>query len=362
MTQPSVAAFAAVCSLWLATFAAALQQPGDPAAAAGGLPPYSATGTNLQVPENAAQDGTNNGIEQYQHMLEREPVQPDFLPLAPDHEQYLGQLLDHWEKTSSQIERLTCEFQRWDYDPTYCNWRDPRDNRLAAYRIVRGKIQYGAPDKADSQALEIWEFAGTKDNANVEAHYNRNEAPEARERWMCDGKAIHEFDFHNKKLYEVEIPPEMQGAALSQSPLPFLFGAKRTEMQDRFWMRVSTPPGVQDEYWIEAWPKRKEDAVNYQRVEIVIAAVDFLPKSIHIYSRDYDEKSSPISHHFEFADKLVNDRLSGIRDFFGAFIRPSTPIGWERVQLNRMGGPRGVSADASSDPARDPVPETPPIR
>lgn len=316
-----------------------------------------------QVPGNGpVAGGAATGIEQYEHMLVRDPVAPGFLPLAPDHEQFLGQLLDHWEKTSSQIKRLTCEFQRWDYDPTYCNWRNPGDNRLAAARIVRGKIQYGAPDKADSQSLETWEFAGTKDNAGVEAHYRQNAAEEARERWMCDGTAIFEYDFSNKKLYEIAIPAELQGEALSQSPLPFLFGAKRTEMQERFWMRVSTPQGVGNEYWIEAWPKRRDDAVNYQRVEIVISGEDFLPKSIHIYSRDYDAARSPVSHHFEFSNKRVNDQLTGIRDFFGVFIRPQTPIGFERVPISRMGDPSATSANAAAPQTQGAANPSAPIR
>ncbi len=303
--------------------------------------PNAGAGFRDSVPvaanQNPAAPATDSaaGLEQYEHMLQREPVQPDFLPLAPDHEAYLIKLLDHWEQTSSSIKRLTCDCQRWDYNTSICNWRNPADNRLAAARIARGKIQYGEPDKADSNVNETWEFAGTKDNAGAEPEYRQVTDDTAKERWMCDGKAIYEFDFANKRLYEVSIPPEMQGAALSQSPLPFLFGAKRTDLMDRFWLRVATPQGVENEYWLEAWPKRREDATNYQRVEIIIAAEDFLPKSIHIYSRDYDAATNPSSHHFEFSNRQVNNQLDGFKDFFGVFIRPTTQIGWERVLLDK---------------------------
>lgn len=288
-----------------------------------------------QDPATSATDSAT-GLEQYEHMLIREPVQPDFLPLTPDHEAYLIKLLDHWESTSSVIKRLTCDFQRWDYNTSICNWRNPADNRLAAARIVRGRIQYGEPDKADSNAGETWVFAGTKENAGAEPAYQQVKDETANERWMCDGKAIYEFDFTGKRLIEIAIPPEMQGAALSQSPLPFLFGAKRAELMDRFWVRVATPQGVENEYWLEAWPKRRDDAMMYQRVEIIIAADDFLPKSIHIYSRDYDAANNPNSQHFEFTNRRINDQLTGFKDFFGVFIRPQTPIGWERVQLDRL--------------------------
>ncbi len=317
---------------------------------------------NQQVGEqqqNGIQGQTGGGIDQYEHMLIREPVAPSFLPLAEDHQSYLNHLLDHWEKTSSQVKRLTCDYQRWDYNPSICNWRDPTDNRLASYRVAYGTIQYGDPDKADSRSTAIWDFAGTEEDLGQKAKYEKNTDEQASERWMCDGKAIYEFDFGNKRLYEIEIPPEMQGNALAQSPLPFLFGAKRLDMEDRFWMRIATPNGVENEYWLEVWPKRKEDAVNYHHVEIIIAAEDFLPKSIHIYNRDYDAKQNPVSHFFAFTNRKVNGQLTGIKDFFGIFIRPQTPIGWERTPLNRMQGPNGVSADANLNPrVGAQVPET----
>jgi len=290
------------------------------------------------------------GIDQYGHMLDREPVAPSFLPLADDHQKYLNELLDHWEQTSNQVKRLTCDFQRWDYDPTHCAWRDPADNRLAAYRMALGKIQYGEPDKADCRSQQIWDFAGTKEDLGREANYVQNTAEQANERWMCDGRAIYEFDYVNKRLYEVDIPPEMQGKALAQSPLPFLFGAKRTDLEERFWMRVATPQGVTNEYWLEAWPKRKEDAVNYHHVEIIIAKEDFLPKYIHIYNRDYDAASNPVSHFFMFSNRIVNDQLTGLQDFFRVFIRPTTQIGWERVPLNRLQATSGNPAQGIADP------------
>ncbi len=312
------------------------------------LQPASGGETQQLPAQGEAFPTTQAGVGQYEHMLLREPVAPEFLKrMTPEHEQYLGQLLDHWEKTSAQIKRLTCDYQRWDYDPTYCNWRDPNDNRLAAFKIARGKIQYGEPDQADSRSVDIWDFAGTKDEAGKEANYVQNTSLEASERWTCDGKAIYEYDFNNKKLYEVTIPAEMRGKALAQSPLPFLFGAKRADMQDRFWMQITTPPGVSNEYWIEAWPKRRDDAVNYHHVDIVISGDDFLPSSIHIYARDYDAAEKPVSHHFVFSNRRVNDQLTGLKDFFGVFIRPDTPRDWERIQLDRLQSLEDRSASAS---------------
>lgn len=310
-----------------------------------GLDPQTA-GAGIQ------QNGGAQDLSQYEHMLVRDPIQPDFLPLSAEHEAYLGQLLDYWEKTSGNVKRLTCDFQRWDYFPSSCNWRSPADNRLAAARIVRGRVMFASPDQADVQSTEHWAFSGPKTDNPSEAAYQKVESAETQERWTCDGRGIYEYDFTNKRLYETAIPPEQQGQALANSPLPFLFGAKRSELMDRFWMRpVPTPRDVKDEYWIEAWPKRRDDAVNYQRVEIILSATNFLPKSIHIYSRDYDAARNPVSQFFEFSNIRVNDQLSGIRDFFGVFIRPQTPIGWERVPVSQLQQPASGTANLPGDPA-----------
>lgn len=275
-----------------------------------------------------------------------EPVRP-FAELTVEHQQYIEKLLDIWEQSSDQMKRCVCDFQRYDYDPAICNWRDPRDNRLAAYAVVLGEIRYQNPGKACYEATQAWDFTAPPKAPGEEPEYKPRDENLAHEKWVCDGKATYEFDFVNKRLYEAEIPSEYQGQGLIESPMPFLFGANKKQILDRYWIRVVTPANVENEYWLEAFPKRKSDAQNYQKVQIVISRQDFLPNSIHVFAPNYDAKDNPVSRHFEFGNRRVNDQLSGIASFLNLFIRPQTPIGWSRVDKDT------VSADASSANAQN---------
>ena len=263
------------------------------------------------------------------------PQRP-FPPLSPDHQQYLEQLLTIWEQSSSKVKRYTSDYMCWEYDPEFCSWRDPANNRLAAYLIKSGTIRFLAPDKARFETERVWGFDGPPEQAGQEPQYKPRSEKENRERWICDGKAIYEYDFTNSRLYETRIPPEMQGDGLVNSPLPFLFGAKKDQILDRFWIRVITPEGADNEYWLEAWPKRRQDAQNYRKLELIIAREDFLPKSLQIFAPNYDPIKNPVSRVFEFKNRKVNSNWSGVQNAMGLFVRPQTPIGWKRVDRNAL--------------------------
>ena len=267
----------------------------------------------------------------------QEPTQPrqPIPDLDQQEQQYLDQLLDFWEQSSGQVKRYTCDFQRWDYDPTYCQYRNPQDNRLAAFTIARGTIRYAKPDKGMFETTEMWDFGGPGEKVGDSPKYDERKEGN-QEKWICDGRAIYEFDFANKRLNEMEIPTEMQGDGLANSPLPFLFGVKKEVLKERYWIRVITPQGVEDEYWLEAWPKRIDDARTYKKLEIVLARKDFLPKSLHLYLSNYDEVKNPVSRAFEFGNRKINSQLSGLQQFLRRFVRPQTPIGWKRINLNAI--------------------------
>ncbi len=285
---------------------------------------------------------TTQELPGWDQVAAADPIQPTWANLTVEHQEYIEMLLEKWQERSDQVKRFTCDFRRFDYDPLICNWRDPADNRLAAYSVVLGEIRFQNPGKASYEAVEAWIFDAPPKEAGKEPEYKKRDSELSQEKWVCDGTATYEFDFVNKRLYESEIPVEYQGAGLVDSPMPFLFGANKQQILDRYWVRVITPRGVEDEYWLEAVPKRKSDAQNYQRVHIVISRQDLLPNSIHVFLSNYDEKTNPVSRHFQFGNRRVNDQLSGITSFLGLFVRPQTPINWTRVDKNT------VQSDAAS--------------
>lgn len=280
--------------------------------------------------EAAQRQQMNLGVQQA-----RGPARP-FPELDQQHRQYIDQLLDIWQQSSAQVKQYTCDFQRWDYDPTYCNYREPNTNRLAAFSIAQGAVRFAAPDKGMFETSKVWDFNGEPDQPGGNAKYKEREQSTNHEKWICDGGSIYEFDFANKVLYEVEIPAEMQGNGLANSPLPFLFGVEKDVIKERYWLRVITPQGVEDEYWLEAFPKRIDDARNYKKIEIILAKEDFLPKMLHIYATNYDEVENPISRVFEFGNRQMNSKLAQVQNFLRVFVRPQTPIGWRRMDRNAL--------------------------
>ncbi len=292
----------------------------------------------------APQATQNAGGQPLATTPQAQPRMPPGFPLDAKTQKYIEQLLAYWEGTSDQVTHYQCSFTRWQYDHAVCNFRKTVVNPttgepsevLVAAEISRGSIRYRQPDKGMYEVNEKWSFAGPPDEPGGEPKYDRrkltnDEFPE-QEKWICDGQSIFEYDYGVSRLYEIKLPPESQGEGLKNSPLPFVFGAKAVELLDRYWIRDITRPGVQDQYWLEAWPKRLSDAQNYSKIEIILSRDPFLPMSIHMYAANYNEKTNPSKMVFEFEQREINGTLASLPIFKDYFIRPSTPFGWKRVE------------------------------
>lgn len=251
------------------------------------------------------------------------PLTPSWIPLDPREQQYIDQLLAYWEYKSGQIDRYRCRFERWQFDPVF----GPRDT-FATYST--GTVQYSAPDKGLFKVDAITHYTPPKKPGEQPEYVKR--AGEEGEHWVCDGQSVWEFDHKQQRLIQRELPPEMQGKAIVDGPLPFLFGAKAAQIKSRYWMRVITPSGAKEEYWLEAVPRTAQDASNFKKVEVIIAREDYLPKAIQIYPVNYDPRSNPARTVFQFKNREVNFRdLSDLIPFNKQFYEPTTPSGWEKV-------------------------------
>jgi TIGR03009 family protein len=311
---------------------AALLLGGIPAAAQQIVPQNE----NVQTPAAATIDpATTAAAPQIVPSQEIPPTAPDWAAkITAKEQQYIEQLLDYWQSSSQQIRQCTCDFTRWAYDPEFCNFRNPQTNELCAFAVWRGEIKYAAPDKAFFETSEAWQF---ELNASQQPDLKKSESDALKLQWVCDGHYIYEYDYADKILRDMKIPEEYEGEGLINSPLPFLFGAERQTMLDRYWIRVITPATATDEYWLEAVPKRIEDARNYSRVHVVIARQDFLPRSIIIFPRDYDPLTRPASEAYLFENRRINSNLDKLKDFLGIFVRPAKPAGWKREEVQTYG-------------------------
>ena len=316
------------------------------------LTPQQQAAQQRAATESAAQQklAQEKFANQNQNVPVSEPIsvrQPEGFPLTAEHEKYLGELLSYWEQNSKRVQQYKCNFRRYEYDSQIVAYRDPQNNQLAAFNVAFGEIRFAAPERAKFETTSIMEFSKPPQKPGEQAEYKEREDKDVHERWICDGKSIFDFDFENKRMYETEIPKELQGN-VAESPLPFMFGAEKDEILKRYWIRSVTPAGVENEYWLEAFPKRVSDSRMYSKIEIILAKEDFLPKALHLYSPLYDPaKGNFESRYFMFESREVNGQLDKITDFFKSFIRPRVSIitGWQTVK-RKMGQDQAAAPPA----------------
>ena len=290
-----------------------------------------------------------------QNVTARRINQPEGFPLDPAHDKYVNELLEYWQQNSQRVEKYKCGFKRFEYDPVIVGWRDPATRRLAAHTIKWGEIRFAAPDRARYETTKIVKFKQPPQEPGGEAAYEESNDEGAQERWVCDGKSIFDFEFSNKRLYETELPKELQGN-VAESPLPFIFGANKDQIIRRYWVRSVTPDGVDNEYWLEMFPKRIDDARTYSKLEVIIAREDFLPKAMHLYSPQYDpSKGNEASQYFMFENREVNSQLAKFQDFFGAFVRPRVPLGWKKVNTQVVHTQRQAATQEAEQPVQRPA-------
>ena len=209
--------------------------------------------------------------------------------LTPAEQAALDRLLAAWEKRSSRIKTFSASFKRWEYDDVF-----------NTETVADGDLKYGAPDKG--------------------AYRVRGDQPE---HWVCDGRSIFEYDYKKKRLIERPLPPELQGKAIADGPLPFIFGSTAAKLKQRYFLRIITPPGVEGQIWLEAYPKYQKDAANFSKAELILKEDTLDPYALQIHLPSGKNRTV-----HQFYDLSINDPLDRIKNYFAT---PTTPFGWKRI-------------------------------
>lgn len=233
--------------------------------------------------------GPNNGGQ----VIQQRP----FPELTPQEQQTIDQILAYWEQETAKIERFSCEFSRWEFDSQAPGVQEIArqlgrgDITVAA---SRGVVRFQKPDRGLFKTEVYTKMTGqvSKDK-QVELKVDPNNSGE----WVvCDGKFVWDYDRKEKIRTKLELPPEMQGLGIMNSPLPFLFGVKADEIKARYWVRAISPGtengrAVENKYAIEAYPKYPVDAVNYHHVQIVLDRDMFLPELMVLYMPEWNDQA-----------------------------------------------------------------------
>ncbi len=255
------------------------------------------------------------------------PVGAQMAQLTPEEAERLDQLLTFWETQSSKVNTYSCKFTRYEYDHVF----GPKDPRIAKSKSV-GIIRYASPDKGEFKIERALEYKAAT-AASQKAGYQPL-ATESNEHWICDGTSIYELNGAKKQLIQQQLPPELQGKKIADGPLPFMFGAEKAKLQQRYWIREVKPPAErQNEYWFVAYPKTREDAASYQKLRVILDGKNFLPTALEVYPPNYDVRTNPSRTVYTFEGREVDSLIHRGRQFFDRFISPKTPRGWKKVVM-----------------------------
>ena len=260
------------------------------------------------------------GMAIAQQPVQPRPAAPAFPQLTPQQQAALEQLLAAWETRNASVRTWSCGFHKWEYNA----WSPTNAGEQLAFAESSGEIKYAAPDKGlfRVKASKQW---------NPETRRYEVRTGEVGEHWVCNGTSIYEFRHTERQLRETKLPPEMQGKAISDGPLPFVFGAKADTLKKRYAMRIITPPGVTDQVWLEALPRFQADAANFSKVELILQARDLMPFAIQIYKPGGQDRDV---YQFDPKTSLIDRGLDMIRDFS----RPVTPLGYTFIVEDAGGG------------------------
>jgi TIGR03009 family protein len=262
--------------------------------------------------------------------------------LTPQQAAALDQLLAAWETRNASVRTWSCTFHKWEYNA----WSPAGagGDRLA-FAESTGELKYAAPDKGLFRVKQSKQW-------NPETRRYELRGGEAGEHWVCNGESIYEFRHTERQLRETKLPPEMRGKAISDGPLPFVFGAKADTLKRRYWMRLITPPDVRDQIWLEALPRYQVDAANFSKVELILQARDLMPFAIQIHKPGGQDRDV---YQFDPNTNLIDRGLDLIRDF----ARPVTPLGYTYVLDDASGAGPGATPAAALPPPRSSPPTLP---
>lgn len=225
--------------------------------------------------------------ERPEPQLNAAPVRPK--PMDP----VLRLLLDNWGESSAQIRELRGTHQRQVFDHVF----------QVEKRSV-GHFYYVAPDKGRIDLEPTKPAANETSKAVNEKKVPYALAADRAERWICTGKEVLTINDESREYEVFPLPPDLQGQNIINGPLPFLFGLKAREAQQRFDMELLS--NDKDTALILAQPLKPDDQANYSEARILLDKTTFLPKAVRLLDPSGNRETR-----YWFKDLKPND--SGIR-------------------------------------------------
>lgn len=338
--------FSLICTLALlgwntcSTFAQqSYPNPGAPAypqtTSPGAIPPNQVPApvalTPGQPPANGQPVASGQPMAQAVATVPQPFAGPPF-QLSPVEQQYVDQILQEWENRGEEVKTFDCQFDLWEYDNVFGPRTEGGQAINEPIRKSKGRLTYSKPDKGSFKIEEIYSFVAKPEGQPAEYEIQEDEVGN---HWVCDGKAIYEYNHEKKQLVVQKLPEEMRGTDIVNGPLPFLFGAKAEELKARYWIRSKQSDATT--IWLEAYPRTQADAANYHHVEVMLERKTMSPKALQVHQPNRANRDV-----YMFQPAKINGTMEKL--FGGLFDQPRTPFGWRKVVLEAPTEPVGPQA------------------
>ena len=230
--------------------------------------------------------------------------------LNPTEQRELDEFLARWERYSANIRRYDVDFDVFEYDPTI-----PGTQPNQAHRIAFGHFKYIASPMRFLYAIEgEW-----RDNKQIKRDGDKNPQIYA-EKMIIDEKTVFKYDYNAKTVHQINVPPEMIGKGIADTPLPLIFGAKADELKRRFSMRIEHRPD--DVMMVYARPLLLEDQQEFKEIEVMLEK-DLRARGLK--QHDINGKGYRV---FHLRSTKINPPMADILGHIKGWFTPDIPRGW----------------------------------
>jgi len=216
---------------------------------------------------------TEDPPAQAQMEFKNDRLNQNVKPLSPE----LERLLTDWAASSEKIRRLEGDHLRRVYDLVY-----------EVEKLSQGRFYYETPDKGriNITPVEITKLMlQQRESGEARTKKRKDGMPfelksDQEECWSCDGLRVYELDVAKKEARVAQLPTDMQGKNIMDSPLPFLFGMPPEKAKRRFEMSLIRPIDPKSgTASLHILPRLPQDAASWASADVILDLKTFLPRA-----------------------------------------------------------------------------------
>jgi TIGR03009 family protein len=208
----------------------------------------------------------------------------------------LAAVMQRWEKEMAAVKTLSAECVRTDVSKTW-NYTDVYTGTAKYMKLETG-------NRVANLALLYMEKKGK---------------PEIFEKFVCTGDLLYQYVPQQKEIRVHKLPAGAGGQVTEDNFLSFLFGMKAEEARRRYDLTLLTIPGDANWIYIDIKPRLPRDKQDFQRAQLVLSKVTFLPRRLWF--------EEPTGDHHTWDLKAQ----SGVALKREEFTAPEKPAGWKMV-------------------------------